>query len=197
MNQYRWVLLTISSLLNVVFVIPYTYEIVKGKVRPNRVSWFLWLSLGVVSLLAVLKAGGRHEAVFNLFFVFGEAIVFLLALFKGETGFKKVDAVALAGGLLSFVCLLVLADPLWTLLAVIVTDLFGFLPTWAKSWRDPDSESLLTYSIAFGACLFGYLAVADGALIYYIYPLYLMIGNGVLVAILLYGKRRTALPRAA
>ena len=80
---------------------------------------------------------------------------------------------------------------------MIVTDLFGFLPTWAKSWRDPDSESLLTYSIAFGACLFGYLAVADGALIYYIYPLYLMIGNGVLVAILLYGKRRTALPRAA
>lgn len=171
------------------FVIPYSYEIVKGKVRPNRVSWFLWLILGVASLLVVLKAGGRHEVIFNLFFVIGEGIVFLLALWRGETGFKKVDAIALTGGLLSFVCLFVLADPLWTLLAVVVTDLFGFIPTWAKSWRDPASESLVTYTITFWACLFGYLAVADGALIYYLYPLYLMIGNGVLVVILIYRKR--------
>ena len=92
MSHYRWALLALSSILNVVFVVPYAYEIVKGKVRPNRVSWLLWLVLGAASLLAVLKAGGRREAVFNLFFVIGEGIVFLLSLFKGET------AIALATG---------------------------------------------------------------------------------------------------
>lgn len=195
MDHYRWILLTLSALLNLVFVFPYTYEIVKGAVRPNRVSWFLWLLLGIVSLLAVLKAGGRQEAVFNFFFVLGEGVVFLLALFKGETQFARVDAIALSGGLLSLGCLAVLRDPLWTLLAVIVTDLFGFIPTWVKAWRDPASESLVTYAITFWACLFGYLAVLDSSLIFYLYPFYLMLGNGVLVAILFMRRRQGATPQ--
>ncbi|MDX2030258.1 MAG: hypothetical protein SF339_06295 [Blastocatellia bacterium] len=197
MNLARGLFLTISSILNLAFVVPYAYEILKGKVRPNRVSWFLWLMLGVASLLAVLQAGGRREAVFNLFFVLCEAIVFLLVLFRGASGFSRVDAVALLGGLASFVCLLVVGDPLWTLLAVVITDLFGFLPTWLKSWRDPASESLLTYSLALGGCLFGYLAAADAALVYFIYPLYLTIGNAALVAILFHRRRETSISNGA
>lgn len=188
LNHSRWVLLALSSLLNLIFVVPYGYAIMRGSVRPNRVTWFLWLLLAVVSLLAVLKAGGRYEAVFNLCIVVGEGLIFGLALFKGETVFTRLDAVALGGGLLALASLLVLTDPLWTLLAVLVTDLFGFIPTWAKSWRDPASESLPTFLITFSACLCGYLAVADGALIYFLYPLYLTLGNGVLVAILFWRR---------
>ncbi len=193
MSFIRGLFLTLSSILNLAFVVPYAYEILRGRVRPNRVSWFLWLMLGVASLLAVLKAGGRHEAIFNFFFVLGEGIVFLLALFRGASGFSRVDGVALLGGLASFVCLFALDDPAWTLLAVLITDFFGFLPTWTKSWRDPGSESLLTYSLALGGCLFGYLAVADRALLYFVYPLYLTLGNAALVAILLYRKRSPVL----
>jgi hypothetical protein len=189
MSTYHWMLLVMSSVLNVVYVIPYTYGIVHGKIRPNCVSWFLWLLLGVISLVVVLKAGGRHEAVFNFFTVLGEALIFLLALRKGDGGFTKWNAIALLGGGLSLMCLFVLADPLWTLLAVIGTDLFGFIPTWAKSWHDPASESLLAYTIAFGACLCGVLVASDGVLIYYLYPLSLMIWNGILVAILLHRNK--------
>lgn len=193
-TDLKLVLIVASSTVYVCSGIPYLYAIFKKKIRPSKVSWFLWLLLGVFALLSVWKSGGTYQAIYNLAAVTMVSAILLVSLFKGKTVFTKVDAVALVGGLASFSCLFIFDSPLFAMWFVIITDLIAYVPTWVKSWQDPASESTLTFGMTFLGATLGFLAVIDEAnYIFYLYPLYLTIANGVEFAILLIRKNRNLL----
>lgn len=194
MIEWKWILIAASSIVYVLSGVPYLYAIFKKKVRPSKVSWFLWLLLGVFALISVLKSGGTYQAIYNLAAVTMVTIILMISLFKGKTVFTKVDAVALVGGLASFSCLFIFNSPLLAMWLVIITDLIAYVPTWVKSWQDPASESTLTFGMTFVGAALGLLAVLDEAnYIFYLYPLYLTIANGAELAILLIRKNKKTL----
>lgn len=191
MLEIKWLLIAASSIVYVLSGVPYLYAIFKKNVRPSKVSWFLWLLLGVFALLSVLKSGGTYQAIYNVAAVTMVTVILMVSLFKGKTVFTKIDAIALAGGLASFSCLFIFDSPLLAMWFVIITDLIAYVPTWVKSWNDPASESTLTFGMTFVGAALGLLAVIDESnYIFYLYPLYLTIANGAEFAILLIRKSK-------
>ncbi|MEI8129996.1 MAG: hypothetical protein WCG55_00640 [bacterium] len=73
--------------------------------------------------------------------------IFLLSFKYGE---KKITISDIAFLLLSFVALflwIVVKQPVWSVVLVVLTDVLGFVPTIRKSWDKPYEETLFTWEM--------------------------------------------------
>lgn len=73
---------------------------------------------------------------------------------------------------------------------VYIIDSLGTGLTAIKSYKDPESETLITWIMSGTSGIFGMLAVGSMNFILLAYPFYITIANYVIVATLLLGKYR-------
>lgn len=119
--------------------IPYIIEILKGKVRPERISWFLWTLLGLTYYFSALFADGA--TLFTFGELIGPVIILILALKFGVGGKSRFDLVSLAVALIAFVLLFVVEGVLLGLLLALIVDGIGAMLTIRKLLIDPSTES--------------------------------------------------------
>jgi hypothetical protein len=118
-------------------------------------------------------------------------IVFVLALRRGEGGVSRLDALMIAvavGGLSGWI----LADePLVATVCVVAADSIGVALMVPKTYRDPDSETLVTFALASLAGVLAAAAVAslDPSLL--LYPAYYCLANGAIALLII--RRRAAM----
>jgi hypothetical protein len=81
-------------------------------------------------------------------------------------------------------------EPLVATACVVVADLVGAALMVPKTWRDPDSETLVTFALASlaGALAAGAVASPDPSLL--LYPVYFCVINGG-IAVLIFQRRRS------
>jgi hypothetical protein len=181
----------LAGLVSVAETLPYISDVVRGTTRPHRGTWFVWALLAVVVCAAQYADG----ASWSLFMAGAQAVltcaVFGLAARRGEGRLSTAEAVTVAaatGGVLGW---LVVGDPLVATACVIAADLLAAALMVPKTYRDPDSETLVSFA---GASVAGALAAgAVGALDVSLlcYPVYFCLVNGGL-AVLIH-RRRAAL----
>lgn len=119
--------------------IPYIIEIIKGKVKPERISWFLWTLLGLTYYFSALFADGA--TLFTFGELIGPVIILILALKFGVGGKSRFDLISLAVALTAFVLLFVVEGVLIGLLLALIVDGIGAMLTIRKLLIDPSSES--------------------------------------------------------
>jgi len=84
----------------------------------------------------------------------------------------------------------VVKTPLYSVILVTVADFFGFIPTLRKTYFRPYEETLSTYALSgakYGIALF---AMNNISLITSLYPLYLIVANGVFVVLAIIRRRQ-------
>ncbi len=160
----------------------YILDTIKGRTRPNRVSWFLWSATTFIGSAAAYSAGAGWAA-FPVFISGVLALAVLLASFADPKAYWKLSAFDYLCGILSVLALALwvsTGDPVLAVAFSIFADAFAFIPTLLKSIKAPESESSGTYlggslnaatgllaakSFTFSACAFPlYLAVTSGLL---------------------------------
>jgi hypothetical protein len=166
-------------------------EILQGKTRPNRATWWIWTVVGAMLCASYYASGARHTIWVPVSYVLGPLVTALLSLKYGEGGSSRFDRACLGGSLLSLLAWWLARSPLLTLLANMVIDLLGALPTIRKAYAAPESESLGSWSLflladALNLCALGSWSVATA-----LYPSYLFILALLLVLLML----RPMLPR--
>ena len=57
------ILLILATLVTIGAVIPYILDVIKGKTKPNIVSWITWTLLTAVATVAEISAGEYRTAV--------------------------------------------------------------------------------------------------------------------------------------
>jgi len=119
--------------------IPYIIEIVKGQVKPERISWFLWTLLGLTYYFSALFADGA--TLFTFGELIGPVIILILALKFGVGGKSRFDLISLAVALIAFVLLFIVEGVLLGLLLALIVDGIGAMLTIRKLLIDPSSES--------------------------------------------------------
>lgn len=136
--------------------IPYIIETIQGKVKPERVSWFLWTILGLTYYFSALFSNGA------VFFTFGEligpAIIFVLALKFGVGGKSRFDIASLTAAMVAFTLLFIIEGVIAGLILALIIDGIGAMLTIRKLRIDPSSESKLFWGIG---AISGILAVAS------------------------------------
>ncbi len=132
----------VGTLIAAVGSVAYLFNTVKGKVKPNRVTFFLWSVAPMIAFFAQIKQGVGLEALMTFSTGFMPMMVFI-ASFVNKQAEWKLTWFDLACGILSLMGL-----ALWMITKVgnvaiffsIVADALAAIPTIVKAWKYPDTE---------------------------------------------------------
>src|SRR3989344_1658889 len=147
----HWLIL-VSVALSLSGTFVYVKDILKGKSKPNRVSWGLCAFAPLITTGAALAADADGWATVRIFMSgFGPLIIFLTSLFISKSYWKlgKFDYVCGLISIMAIIAWLLANSPILAILLAALADLFATLPTVIKTWRFPETESLYTYFIGF------------------------------------------------
>lgn len=125
----------------------YIVQTIKGKVKPNRVTWFLWTLAPMVAFFAEIQKGVGIQALMTFMVGFIPLLV-LIASFLNKKSYWRLEKFDLVCGLLSLIGIF-----LWWLtkegnIAIffsILADGLAAAPTIVKSYRFPETESALAF----------------------------------------------------
>ena len=161
--------------------IPYILSIRRGATRPNRITWCIWTTIGVI-LLGSYQAIGATNTLWLLIAQVVSQFVITIYAFKYSKGrWQQIDRICLTGAGLSLLLWWRSGSPLVALVMNTAMDLLGAVPTLNKIYRDPNSEDLTFWTISFAASVLNLMAIDkfSGSLL--VFPLYLF---GLHIAIL-------------
>lgn len=132
----------IGTLMGAIGSFAYLIDTVKGKVKPNRVSFLLWAIAPLIAFAAQIKQGVGLESLMTFSTGFLPLTVFI-ASFVNKKAEWKVTKFDLLCGVLSMVGLV-----LWLVTKVgnvaitfsILADGLAAIPTLVKAYQYPDTE---------------------------------------------------------
>jgi hypothetical protein len=110
-----------------------------------------------------------------------------MAVIYGVGGLQKLDLYCLFFGVLALVAYYTTRSGLLTISLGIAADLIGYLPTFVKAYKKPESEDPLFFSIEGLASLFAIFAIWELAPDI-LFPIYFLLSSMTVVA-LIYRKR--------
>lgn len=172
----------------------YIRAILRGETKPNRASFFIWTLTGLL-LLESYHAAGADETLWVAWVYFiGPLIIWLLSLKHGVGGWSPLDRVCLTLALLSAVLRLSVASPEAALGFNIFIDVLAAIPTLKKSWLKPEEEDLPAWGFAASGSFLNLFALTSFAPAIVAYPLYAVLINGSIVAVLAWRGRKATIP---
>jgi hypothetical protein len=132
----------VGTLIGAAGAFAYLWDTIKGKVRPNRVSFLLWSVAPMIAFAAQVKQGVGLESLMTFSTGFLPLLTFI-ASFTNKKAEWKVTRFDFACGIFSAVGLI-----LWLITKVgnvaiffsIVADGLAALPTLVKAYRYPETE---------------------------------------------------------
>lgn len=128
-------------------VASYIFDTLRGKVKPNRVSWLLWTLAPMIAFFAEIKQGVGLQSL--LPFMAGICpLLVVFASFVNKKAAWKIEKFDLLCGGFSIIGLL-----LWQITRVgdiailfsIIADGMAGTPTIIKSWKAPETENAFAF----------------------------------------------------
>lgn len=164
----------------------YLAETIKGKVKPNRVTWLLWSIAPLVAFSAQIQQGVGINSLTTFIVGFVPLIIFIASFInkKAEWKLGKLDITC---GVLSLLGLI-----LWyttqvgniAILFSILADGLAALPTLVKSYKYPETENDSVFIAGVINAGIGIFAIQQWRFEYYSFPVYLLLINLALAALI-------------
>ncbi|HWP61566.1 MAG TPA: hypothetical protein VN495_03110 [Candidatus Paceibacterota bacterium] len=165
----------------------YVGTILRGKTRPDRVTWWILSLVSAMVAASYFAAGARQTVWLPASFALCMLIVAVLSLRYGEGAARlsAIDTISLLGALLSAVLWVIVQSPLVALLLLVFTEFIGLIPTIHKAYRRPWTESTLPWAIGSLAAFLNVLAIPQWSFAIALYPFYIFATNLIVTAFLL------------
>lgn len=183
-----------AGLLGVAAAIPYISSILNHKTVPHRISWLIWLLLGIVILISQLDKGARWSILLICAGLVNNTIIFFISLKYGTGGTSMRDRTALVIALIGIVLWAVTKEAYYGLFFAIFADAIGTFLTAEKAYKKPGSENPVAWTLATAASICGLLAVHTYTIGQTIHPLYAVLGGGS-IAIIAWLRRGNRIKR--
>lgn len=197
MIDEKWIIA--GSILNIIGSVGYLVATVKGKTRPNRITWFLWALAPLIAFGAAMRDGVSPLQGLMTFMVgFGPLMIFLSS-FVNRNSVWKATRFDYACGALSVLGLLLwmITGSGWVaIICSISADALAAIPTLVKSYKYPESESWQIFFFGALSASITLLAIDTWDLAHAGFPLYILIICLVFVALIKYriGTRFSSQP---
>ena len=78
------------------------------------------------------------------------------------------------------------------MLLVTLIDVLAFVPTFRKSWRRPEQESVFTFALGSLKFLLGIAALPEQSIISSLYPWSIVITNSIFVLMVIFRRHQLA-----
>lgn len=182
--------LFLSNILVLVAYFVYIRAILRGQAKPHRTTRLVLLLITGLATASLFAAGNDVAVWLAGSMSVMSAVIFLLSLKYGMGGWDRLDILCLGIALAGIVVWMVTDNPALALLSSVIADFTGVVPTLVKSYFQPKTEVWTFFALGAAASFFNLLAIKNLTFAEFIYPLYLFLINGVLVAFILRGGIR-------
>lgn len=183
----------LALLFNFIGTFSYLVATIKGKVKPNKMSWFLWALAPLIAFSAEIGQGVGLAAWMTFAVGFSPLLIFL-ASFVNKKSFWKISNLDLVCGTLS-----ILGIVLWyvtkvgnvAILFSIIADGTAAIPTIVKSYKEPESESYSVFFLASLSALITLLTLKTWDFAHFGFPVYIFFVCSLLTLLIKFkiGKR--------
>ncbi|MBI3955555.1 hypothetical protein HY338_03855 [Candidatus Gottesmanbacteria bacterium] len=184
MLDERFVLLGV--LLNVVGGLDYFIKTIQGRVKPNRVTWFLWALIAFIAFAAEINQGVGMQSLLTFMVGFNPLLIFIASYFNKNSVWKikRLDIICAALSLAGLLFWMITKVGNIAIIFSIIADAFAGIPTVIKSYRDPVSEDYKIFMFGMVSAIITLLTVKQWDLANYGFPLYIFSIN-ILLTILI------------
>lgn len=171
--------------------IPYLKDTIAGKTKPHVISWFLWTLVSFIAFGLQWSKGAGAGSYANFAMGLICLVLFLYSFKNGTKEVKLADVVSFILAILAIILWLIVNQPVWSILLVVLIDALSFTPTFIKSWNKPRQETLFTWilsSVRQGCVL---LSLREVNFVTAAFPAYALVANA-LFCLLLITRRKVA-----
>jgi len=187
---------TFSLALNIIGYIPYIRDILRGIVKPQRITWAIWAILVCVSAVNQVLNDGGWSSLFLISTAILVVTTFALSFKYGVGGASRLDWVCLALAGILLIYWLTSQDTRFSTIIAVGIDAIGAVPTLIKTYKHPGTETYIQWVMSGIAGIFAMVAVTRLDWVLLIYPAYVAVMNGAIVATK-YFRERTIKPVTA
>ena len=167
----------LGAVFNIIGSTGYVFDTLKGKTRPNRVTWFLWALAPLIAFGAELRHGvSILQALMTFMVGFGPLMIFLSSFVNNKSVWKATRFDFICGGLsLLGLALWWLTGSGWlAILFSIAADALAAVPTLVKSYSHPETESWRVFMYGSISAAITLLAIDTWDFAHAGFPLYIL-----------------------
>lgn len=175
MISEKFVLL--AALLNLIGSTSYVVATIRGKTKPNRITFFLWAVAPLIAFSAELGEGVGLPALMTFMVGFGPLMVFIASFVNRKAYWKitKLDWVFGGLSLLGLSLWAITRNGNLAILFSITADGLAAAPTVIKSYKFPDTENHLIYTLGAISAAITMLTIKDWSFAHYGFPAYILL----------------------
>jgi hypothetical protein len=170
----------IGALIILPAEVPYVINIVRGKTKPNIVSWITWTLLVGIGAAALFAAHQPHAGLLVLADAIGVSLVVPFGLKYGIAKLDKFDIFCQVAALVGVALWLIFNSPMIAIVATVTIDLIATVPTLRHSWNQPEEETAITFAMSVIAAALTVASLKNYQVSAWLYPVYLLISNALL-----------------
>jgi len=187
---YKEILWVITLLIVIPQVYVYIKSIFKWETKPHIYTKIIWFILTWIGFIIQLKNGWWPWAWVLWITSLVQLFTLLLAIKYWTKDITRFDTILLVLALICIPIYLLVEDKIYALIFVLFIDFLWYIPTIRKTYNDPFSESLSAWNISNTKYLVSLFALIEYSFYTMAYPVFLLIANGVLITIMLVGRRK-------
>ena len=146
--MHKQLLGAIAIGLTVIAYYPYIRSIIQGKTKPHVFSWVIWgTSTCIVSLAQLADKGGAGAWVIGFSGIISIYVAFLAYIKRSDSSITRIDRLFFIVAMTALPIWYLTSDPLWAVVILTTVDVFGFAPTFRRSYISPFEEQLMFYVV--------------------------------------------------
>ena len=167
----------------------YIVAILRGYTKPNRATWFMLSAISLVIALSYKDLGATDTLWAALADLFGTLIIAVLAIFYGIGGWNHFDKWCIAVAVFCIALYIGFPEyPLFILLITLLMDGAAMAPTIKHAYTAALEEDQFAWGITLAANILTVVAIGTWTFSVAVYPLYMLIINGSIFALIVYGR---------
>lgn len=171
----------------------YLIDTLKGKVKPNRVTFFLWALAPLIGFAAQINQGVGIQSLLTFMIGFSPALIFLASFLNKKAEWKLHSFDFICGGLsiLGLVLWYITKTGIIALSFSMIADALASLPTVIKSYKYPETENPWAYLGSLIAAILTILTITNWNFAHWGFPIQTLVINLVMFVLIQFkwGKR--------
>ncbi|MDR3519327.1 MAG: hypothetical protein P4L63_00345 [Candidatus Pacebacteria bacterium] len=178
------IIIFFSVIIQLIGVSFYIRDMLRGTTKPNLVTWSIWALAPLIGSWLEWKAGARLS-IFPVFMAgFNPLLVIAVAFVikKGYWKIKKFDVFCGALAIFALILWLITKNISISVLFAILSDALASLPTLAKSWTNPETETFTAYLGGIIANILGLVVIKNWIFPVYSLGVYFILMNTLIIA---------------
>ena len=181
-------LVILSVIISLSGAYAYIRDMLRGKSKPNLITWGLWFIAPLIATGAALSAHADYWVTVRTFTSgFGPLLIFGTAFFIPKSYWKlhPLDFICGALSVIALTVWLLANSPIIAILLVTISDLLATIPTLIKAWKYPETETSYTYVVGIFTATIIIPAIPTWTIENAAFQVYLMIANTTLCFVVL------------